>query len=303
MRVIEPINPKKPELETITEETRIPPKRRHKRKFIIFCFMVFVLLAAVVIVLAGKAQAPNSTSIKSEPKNNVPEIGTQADTKPKQLAVFTPDQFKELYDSIAYPNTTAIQTPPTITGNEAADDRMRQIAEKRGYKLRSIPVSPIVKIGDPNLGDDDLLQEKALEGWKLLKAAANSEGLPLRIVSGYRSPQLQRSIFVSRYNDTGGTAAAAASGQADSIINAILITSALPGYSRHHTGYTIDLQCNNGSLEAFVTSPCFTWISRNNYENAKKTGWIPSYPEGAAQQGPEPEPWEYVWVGVDAVMK
>jgi LAS superfamily LD-carboxypeptidase LdcB len=38
-------------------------------------------------------------------------------------------------------------------------------------------------------------------------------------------------------------------------------------------------------------------MSKDNYLQAKKYGWIPSYPEGAQQQGPEPEAWEYVWVG------
>ena len=302
MRVIEPSTPKIAVSEDNLKLANPSPPRKSKKKLSIFIIVLVFILAVIIIALAGKAQAPNSTTMR-ETTGDVPRTDTSLDNKPKQLAIFTPDQFRDLYDSIAYPNTTVIQSPPSITGSDAADSRMRQIAEKRGYKLRSIPVSPILKIGDPNLGNDDLLQEKALEGWRLLKAAANAENLPLRIVSGYRSPQLQRSIFVSRFNDAGGTTAAAATGQADSIINSVLVTSALPGYSRHHTGYTIDLQCNNGSLEAFVTSPCFTWISKNNYENAKKAGWIPSYPEGAAQQGPEPEPWEYVWVGIDAVMK
>jgi LAS superfamily LD-carboxypeptidase LdcB len=47
----------------------------------------------------------------------------------------------------------------------------------------------------------------------------------------------------------------------------------------------------------FEQSVCFGWLSKGNYKNAKSNGWIPSYPDGAKKQGPDPESWEYVWVG------
>jgi len=34
----------------------------------------------------------------------------------------------------------------------------------------------------------------------------------------------------------------------------------------------------------------------------KRFGFIPSYPENSGKQGPEPEPWEYVWVGEDVLL-
>jgi len=87
----------------------------------------------------------------------------------------------------------------------------------------------------------------------------------------------------------------------DSELDGILATTAIPGYSRHHTGYTVDIGCGNEPAIAFELTVCFDWLSANNYKNAKTYGWIPSYPEGAGQQGPEPETWEYVWVGIDAL--
>src|SRR5690606_25521512 len=38
-----------------------------------------------------------------------------------------------------------------------------------------------------------------------------------------------------------------------------------------------------------------------NYANAKRFGFIPSYPPDGGKQGPEPEPWEFVWVGVEVI--
>jgi D-alanyl-D-alanine carboxypeptidase len=149
--------------------------------------------------------------------------------------------------------------------------------------------------------DGHQLQSSAHKPWLDLKAAAKAEGLTIGLVSGFRSPEDQRQIFLNAVGGYGATAGSIAAGQSDHAVNGVLQTISVPGYSRHHTGYTIDISCAGGSLEAFGNSPCFQWISRNNYENAKKYGWIPSYPNGAGLQGPNPEPWEYVWVGTDVL--
>lgn len=219
-----------------------------------------------------------------------------AQTTSGELKFFTGEQFQEMYDSLALPNTERLVTPPEITGNAAADKRIRQIAESRGYVLRSVPVFPIQKTHAPGLGDDDLLQPKALAAWRVLYRNAQKDGIPLKLNSGYRSVEMQRELFLGRLN---ASTAAIAAGQADEAVLQVLKRAAPPGYSRHHTGYTIDLVCGDGSQSFDVTS-CFRWLKADNYKNAKEAGWFPSYPEGAPKQGPEPESWEYVWVGLGA---
>ena len=39
-------------------------------------------------------------------------------------------------------------------------------------------------------------------------------------------------------------------------------------------------------------------MAANNFAEAKRHGFVPSYPAGAGPQGPRPEPWEFVYVGV-----
>ena len=56
-----------------------------------------------------------------------------------------------------------------------------------------------------------------------------------------------------------------------------------------------------GSHSGFGSTPAFAWIAANNYENAKRFGFVPSYPPDATSQGPNPEPWEYVFVGDDVL--
>jgi LAS superfamily LD-carboxypeptidase LdcB len=223
-------------------------------------------------------------------------------TRTAKFKNFSPEEFLKLYESIAYPNTQFSQNAPEITGNAKADERIRTIALSRGYALRGVPVASITKTGEPRVSTDDLLQEKAFTAWQSLKKAAKADGIPLQFNSGYRSVEMQRELFLQRLRATGVTNQQIASGSADNQIVAVLKTAALPGYSRHHTGYTIDLVCANGA-QSFEVTTCFKWLSDNNYLNAKKHGWIPSYPEGVDNQGPEPEAWEYVWVGLGPLIE
>lgn len=226
-----------------------------------------------------------------------PEVTTEPGPDPNgELQYFADNQFQELYERLAHPNTQEQTTPPEITGNDAADARIRTIAESRGYRLRRVPVLAIEKTNEKGLIDDDLLQPYALEGWQKLKEAAGKDGVPLNLSSGYRSIAFQRDFFMQKLRGSGASVAAIAGGQADGAVVSIISSVAPPGYSRHHNGYTMDFTCGDGNT-TFKYTVCFRWLKEDNYRRTKDTGIIPSYPEEADQQGPEPEAWEYVWVG------
>ena len=95
-----------------------------------------------------------------------------------------------------------------------------------------------------------------------------------------------------------------AAGQADHLIEEVLRYSSIPGFSKHHSGYTVDISdpSRGDPFTEFRQTEGFAWISAHNYLKAKRFGFVPSYPEGAERQGPEPEPWEYVWVGEDRLL-
>lgn len=270
---------------------------------------MLLLVGIVVIGATGwywwQVRQPSSKQINTNatqsPQNSA---HAQTNTTPTTLKNFTNQEFRDLYSLVAktYPNTQEITEPPYITGQPAADERIRTIAERRGYQLRSLPVAPIVKINESGLEGDDLLQTKSFEAWQALKASAAADKIPLRLLSAYRSPEYQRNLFMQRLTAAGVSAENISGGGFDAQINQVLSLTAPPGYSRHHNGYTVDLACYpNGQFVQFATSVCYKWISANNYEKAKLAGWIPSYPAGTTEQGPEPEPWEYVWVGKDVV--
>lgn len=226
--------------------------------------------------------------------NNKPAVVNQG----SKVKTFTGSEFKDLYNGFVYPNTAEITPLPEITGNTVADNYIRKKAENRGYKVRSAPVTELSTAKDALTLGDNQLQAFALDGWNKIRDAATKDGHNIRLVSTYRSVDYQRNLFLQRIAAVGIIASDLPAGNYDAELDKVLKTTSIPGYSRHHTGYTVDFSCDGGSLEAFVQSACFTWISNNNYENAKLAGWIPSYPDGAGVQGPDPEPWEYVWVGV-----
>lgn len=290
MRVVEPQQfkglPKKP--------------KKHRTNRPILLLVACLILVSLAFFGWKQLSKPkdNQKSDTVVPITSAEEPATQpAKTR---LKTFTGEQFKELYRSMAYPNTIPFTDIPNVTGVTEADKRIRELAEARGYKLTSIPAGAIVKINEPRLDGDDLLQPLAATSWQKLKEAAKKENIPLALISAYRSPEYQKNLFTSRLFAKGVTVRDITTNAADAAINQTLSQAAVPGYSRHHTGYTVDLWCEDGSGQ-FVYSSCFRWIKANNYQKAKESGWIPSYPEGASEQGPEPEPWEYVWVGTDAL--
>jgi len=277
-------------------------QKKRSKKVVSFFFLVLIIASGFFIhnKLNNKYYNQNNAgAVLAEQKKADPRV---TPNQPEEFNYFAGDEFTKLYQSIAYPNTQELTRPPDITGNVEADNRIRTIAISRGYKLQSVPVAPITQTKEPGLVADDLLQQKALDGWSQLEKAAKADGIPLKLNSGYRSIEFQRKLFLSRLYATGVTPAQIAVGKADTQVVQTLSKTALPGFSRHHTGYTIDLLCGT-AVQAFETTRCFKWLSSNNYLNAKKAGWIPSYPEGSDNQGPEPESWEYVWVSKEAILK
>ncbi len=170
--------------------------------------------------------------------------------------------------------------PPPITGDAELDAHIRQLAEARGYVRRAEPSTSLTPV------DGGYLQPRAAAAWESLRTAAAKSGHSISLTSAYRSASSQASIFRSRMTGTS-----------DAALHTLLETVAAPGYSKHHTGYAIDLRSGSAVLFDFADTPAYEWLSADNFANAKAHGWMPSYPDSVASQGPNPEPWEFVWAG------
>jgi LAS superfamily LD-carboxypeptidase LdcB len=217
-----------------------------------------------------------------------------------QLKIFTALEFNQLYESIIYPFTQELNLKEiSIFGNEKTDNIILQKAKDRGYKVRR--QAEINRLQAIDNGVNKLQPETKI-AWEALKSAALKQDIKLIVNSAYRSNSDQQKLFLSRWDQTI-TPEVINNNQADNAINNILSVTAPPSTSRHLTGNTIDFGCENEMDRSFDKTSCFKWLSENNYFNIKRFGFIPSYPEGIDKQGPEPESWEYTWVGLNNLKK
>ena len=112
-----------------------------------------------------------------------------------------------------------------------------------------------------------------------MQAAAAEAGRTLLPLSAFRSVARQTAI-IRRKLARGDR------------IEDILLVSAVPGCSEHHTGRALDLGAP-GQLdleESFARTPEFRWLR----QHAAKFGFRLSYPRGN-RQGIAYEPWHWCW--------
>lgn len=262
-----------------------------------------ILLLIVTILLLGAAGWYGWQWYQSRQESQQDERqsqNTQQDTSQPRTPIA--ERFVERYYEVDLPGVDRISEPPEVVSNGAADRHIRSIAEERGYRLQYTPNRPLEDI------NGEQLQPEAIEAWQRLKQAASEDNVSLRLVSGYRSVETQQIIFDSQLaqrakeeQDSRYTARQITNGEADEDINAVLQEYSIPGYSKHHSGYTIDVNdaVANQSLDQFGQTEAYEWLSDNEYANAREYGFLPSYPEGVNKLGPEAELWEYVWVGAE----
>ena len=112
-----------------------------------------------------------------------------------------------------------------------------------------------------------------------LLAAANRDGIPLKVISAYRS-FAEQGILKLDYTDTYGNGA-----------NSF---SADQGYSEHQLGTAVDFGMPGAkNLQTkFASSTGYAWLTANAYQY----GFILSYPPGNIYYQFEPWHWRYVGV-------
>lgn len=200
---------------------------------------------------------------------------------------YTGPEFQALYE-YAVANTLPNLDPPnglyTITGNQDLDDRIWELAFERGYVLRPTVSGDLSRVGGV------AMQPKAADAWIGLRTEARNAGMGFILSSAYRSPAAQRTQFRSKL---GGTS--------DSAINAALTWWSIPGTSKHHAGYALDFRYSDGTFGEFRRTRDYAWLSENNFAVPMRHGFVPSYPDDVVSQGPNPEPWEFVWIGTGLI--
>lgn len=130
-----------------------------------------------------------------------------------------------------------------------------------------------------------MMRSEAAKALEKMFAGAEEDGVYLAGVSAYRSLATQTSLF-NRYVKKDGEEKAKT-------------YSAVPGYSEHQTGLSIDISGSDGKCAA---ESCFGGTKEANWlsEHAAEYGFIIRYPEGKqAITGYKYEPWHVRYVGQD----
>ena len=112
-------------------------------------------------------------------------------------------------------------------------------------------------------------------------AAAQADGVDLRVWSPFRSYAIQNDLFQKQVNRVGGDEEKAAT------------VVARPGTSEHNTGLCADF---NMAGDAFESTPMYTWMC----ENAEDYGFILRYPKDKQHiTGVIYESWHWRFVGIN----
>lgn len=189
-----------------------------------------------------------------------------------------------------------LQTETFMFDNPTIHEYISKKAESLGYELHPFTKEPLLTYENTYP-----TQPEVKNAYQALQGAMLQDGISLHFVSGYRDYQQQQELFLNRLGLEILSESEVLAGAHDDKLNEVLKRTAPPGYSRHHTGFTVDFACDDDYLVyEFRDTACYQWMSENNFERIKSFGFIPSYPEGLSAQGPEPEAWEYIWVGKNA---
>lgn len=185
--------------------------------------------------------------------------------------------------------TTALEGCALVDGDEVGgvlgDPRVnwdRVVIDPAHRLAPEFEPDDLVSVSEAGFPSQDLVRSIVISDLAALRAAAEANGTPLVVVSGYRSYGYQEDLFDNRVEQVGEAEAAR--------------RTARPGHSEHQLGTALDvLDPGAGDLTtAFAATPQGQWLAAN----AHAFGFVISYPDGASDRTCyEYEPWHLRYVG------
>lgn len=131
------------------------------------------------------------------------------------------------------------------------------------------------------------LHKDCAENFSRMQEAAKKDGVTIYPVSGYRSSEYQKTVFKKKFIDKNNPT--------PEEMKSRLRFSAPSGFSEHHTGYAVDINCTSQSFE---NTQAYKWLM----EHAHEHGFELSF-EKNGHQNLGYEPWHWRYVGSDEAKK
>jgi zinc D-Ala-D-Ala carboxypeptidase len=206
---------------------------------------------------------------------------------PPADAIAEPGDLLEAPTTSTTTTTTIAAAPPCAVGDEPVptdplSDWATTVVDTEHTLPRDYVPPDLVDAARAGFDSRDRVRAVVIEDLTALRAAAEANGTPIAIISGYRSYGYQENLFASRVDEVGEAEAAK--------------RTARPGHSEHQLGTAIDVLPPGVSelTTDFGATPAGRWLEAN----AHRFGFVISYPEGAADRTCyEYEPWHLRYVG------
>ena len=260
-------------------------KKRNKNRFTLILFCIALILGITAIIVVSLSRGNN----KSVKKSGEPPITTIMLTTGQETQATTAD---------ANGNTQGTTVQPTSQSSTEAKKADTQVTDGSESTDPSSWNLKLVNLNSPKLAENYVppleningyyLRKEVVKPAKKLMSGAESDGIHLFIVSGYRSYQTQTDLFNNRvalYEGQGMSH--------DEAYKKAAMVNAVPGTSEHQLGLAIDF---NSLDQDFGETKEGKWL----YNNAWKYGFVFRYPkESVGVTGIMYEPWHYRYVGVN----
>ena len=139
----------------------------------------------------------------------------------------------------------------------------------------------LVEVGPNLVGRMQRLTPGAARQWRAMVDAADSIGIQLLIVSGFRGFDYQAGLIRKKL-------------EAGQSIEQILRVNTAPGYSEHHTGRAVDIATPGSRplTEEFEDTDAFRWLTARAVEFGFSMTYPRDNPWGIAY-----EPWHWSYQG------
>lgn len=255
-------------------------KKKLKKRIAIIGIPVATLCVVSYLSLTFFSQGSKSTFAyehyyenKNENESNGVEIPTEG-----AVVDIDDDSTEEVVEVIKDHDSVVLDTNPesiTVMVN-------KELSLPSDYIPADLVV-PNVTFSIQYYDEKKLMREEAARALEKLFLAASQKGLYFNAVSGYRSYDRQYDIFTNNIKTQG--------------LKHTLAYSAIPGYSEHQTGLSMDVSTksvNNRLDESFAETPEGIWLK----DNAHLYGYIIRYAEDKPDiTGYSYEPWHIRYVG------
>ena len=231
--------------------------------------LIIIILAALIVITTHHATNGSKSPVIASIQQELPPSKIKPTSEDSKVVLLNEIEKTEALKPEEIPNTTS------------------NVSSKLGhFNYQEADKEDLVTIASYAQGKyqryEQLHKDAALALMRMIYAARDN-GVWIVPVSGYRDVEKQRNLFQAQIRRKGSEKEAAKS-------------SAPPGYSEHHTGYTIDLTdgrlVNRDITSDFASTDAYRWL----VDNAHQFGFELSFPKNNSQ-GVKYEPWHWRYIG------